>query len=223
MRHSRAHSDGLRCRPVRMANTAGLDAPRCSQRRPLPSPSWPEAAGPNEGDLHGSSRNHDRTSPLVGRRDDRPRVQPKRRPDRRTHHHVRRGHRREPDAAFTIVASGRSVADVERGRDQPALRLHRRGSRELALDASQVGGLRSSLSRARARCVRPRGTRRHVRGRHRRIAAVLHVRRNDRPRPDLRRTPPHVGHRRLYKAGITELQDDPLAWEPVRPAGLSAP
>jgi len=39
----------------------------------------------------------------------------------------------------------------------------------------------------------------------------------------------YAAHRRtlvtgaLYKAGITELQDDPLAWEPVRPAGLSAP
>jgi AraC family transcriptional regulator len=27
----------------------------------------------------------------------------------------------------------------------------------------------------------------------------------------------------LYSAGITELQDDPLAWEPVRPAGPTAP
>jgi hypothetical protein len=27
----------------------------------------------------------------------------------------------------------------------------------------------------------------------------------------------------LRTAGITELQDDPLAWEPVRPAGPTAP
>jgi AraC family transcriptional regulator len=27
----------------------------------------------------------------------------------------------------------------------------------------------------------------------------------------------------LYTAGITELKDDPLAWEPIRPTGSTAP
>lgn len=106
-----------------LASSTSLPSARDAQRSALPPARRPPPAGPEQGTLHGSRRHHDRASHLAAARDGGARVAAALRPARRPCRPLVPHDRRESDAAFLAVATGRSARHVEPRCRGPAVRL----------------------------------------------------------------------------------------------------
>ena len=186
---TRAFTRAYGVRTAALARQADADPDRSTQRRPLPPARQPAAAGASEGDPHGPPHEDGRAPRLADRRDGRPRRAASTTPPRQADRDLGR-RRRRPDPPIPAVPAGRPDGHVERRDGQPRLRLVRGGARADRVDARRLA-VEGPTYLAHVREVSRAGPpRRHVRRRAVRAGRGVHLRRDDRPRADVRRTSP---------------------------------